>query len=535
MHMLQHKLFAIALLAIGFLLASVKATAQTYTDLHDFDCSTDGCSPEFPGIMAQGRDGNLYGTLSWVGAFGAGTVVMVTPSGTVTTLYSFSGPDGNGPWGGLTLGSDGNFYGTTLTGGDYGYGTIFKVTPAGTLTKLHSFDSQDCESPYSPPVQGKSGAFYGVTSSACAYSITSSGTFKKLSTAIPYGSYGPLLLASDGNFYGTSWVGGAYQGGSVYRMSAAGVVKIIYSFDGTHGSSPYGPVVQGSDNLLYGTAIAGGSVNGGGVVFKMTTAGKITVLHQFDSTSPTDGYAPVAGLVAATDGNFYGSTDQGSGGGAARLGVLFKITKTGTYSVLYRFDYTHGATPYSTAVQHTNGNVYGTTYEGGSENGGVFYRLALGLKPFVFLMTNSGTAGQTIQILGTGLSGATSVKFGSGSATFSVVSGTYMTAVVPAKGTTGSVTVTAPAGTYTSSKTFKVVPVISSFAPTSGPVGTPVTLTGSGFLGATKVTFGGVKATVFSVISATQITATVPIGAKTGSVAVTTPGGTASKGKFTVS
>jgi uncharacterized repeat protein (TIGR03803 family) len=102
-------------------------------------------------------------------------------------------------------------------------------------------------------VQGKSGAFYGVTSSGCAYSITSSGIFKKLSTAIPLGSYSPLLLASDGNFYGTSLYGGANQVGSVYRMSAAGVVKIIYSFDWTHGALPYAPVVQGSDNLLYGT------------------------------------------------------------------------------------------------------------------------------------------------------------------------------------------------------------------------------------------------------------------------------------------
>jgi len=532
--MLRRKVFAVALFAIGFLLVSVKATAQTYTDLHDFDCSTDGCSPEFSGILAQGRDGNLYGTLSWVGAYGDGTVVKITPSGRVTTLYSFSGPDGNGPWGGLTMGSDGNFYGTTLTGGDYGYGTIFKITPAGTLTKLYSFASADCEYPYSPPVQGKSGASYGVTSSGCAYSITSSGTFKKLSTAIPLGSYSPLLLASDGNFYGTSLYGGANQAGSVYRMSAAGVVKIIYSFDWTHGAQPYAPVVQGSDNLLYGTASTGGSANGGGVVFKMTTAGKITLLHQFYSNSLTDGYAPVAGLVAATDGNFYGSTDQGYSGGTARLGVLFKITKTGTYSFLYSFDQTHGATPYSTAVQHTNGNVYGNTYEGGVENGGIFYRLALGLKRFALLLTNSGTAGQTIQILGTGLKGATSVKFGSGSATFSVISDTYMTAVVPANGTTGNVTVTAPAGTYISSRQFRVVPAVSSFLPTSGPVGTRVVIIGSGFLGATNVTFGGVKATAFSVDSATEITATVPTGAKTGGVAVTTPGGTGSKAKFTV-
>ena len=525
--MYRRKVFAIALFTIGLLLASVKTTAQTYTDLHDFDCATDGCSWEFPGLLAQGRDGNLYGTLSWVGAYGAGTVVKITPSGTVTTLYSFSGPDGDGPWGGLTLGSDGNFYGTTSTGGDYGYGTIFKITPVGTFTTLHSFDSADCEYPYSPPVQGKSGAFYGVTSSGCAYSITSSGAFKKLSTAVPFGSYSPLLLASDGNFYGTAWEGGANACGSVFRMSAAGVVNIIYSFDWTHGAFPYSPLVQGSDNLLYGVAVTAGA-NGGGVIFKMTTAGKITLLHQFDSSSLTDGYAPVAGLVAASDGNYYGSTDQGYSGGTARWGVLFKITKAGTYSVLYRFDQTHGATPYSTAVQHTNGNVYGATYEGGVGNGGVFYRLALGLKPFVLLLTTSGTAGQTVQILGTGLTGTTSVKFGTGSANFSVISDTYLTAVVPDAGTTGFVTVTAPSGTFTSQQQFNVVPVISSIAPTSGPVGTQVTITGAGFLGATKVSFGGVTASTFNVVDADHSTAIVPTGAKTGKIAVTTPGGSAS-------
>ena len=530
--MQRHSILAFIVALVLVLVPRV--TGQTYTDLHDFDCFTDGCSPEFPGIMAQGRDGNLYTTVTSVGAFGGGTVVKITPSGTVATLYSFSGIDGSQPWGGLTLGTDGNFYGTTVTGGDYGYGTVFKITPAGTFTKLHSFDSVDCQNPYSPPAQGKNGAFYGVTSSGCAYSITSSGTFKKLSTAVPLGSYSPLLLASNGSFYGTAWVGGAHASGSVFRMSAAGVIKIIYSFDGTHGSFPYCPLVQGSDNLLYGTAITAGAGTGG-VVFKMTLGGKITVLYQFDSGSPTDGYAPVAGLVAANDGNFYGSTDQGYRDGTALWGVIFKITKTGKYSVLYRFDYTHGATPYSTAVQHTNGNLYGTTYEGGIENGGAFYSFAMGLKPFVFLMTNSGTPGQTVQLLGQGLNTATSVMFGSGSAGFAVVSDTYMTTSIPAEGTQGDVTVTTASGVLTSNKKFKVVPLIGGFTPTHGPAGTPVTITGGGFRGATKVTFGGTLATSFTVNSGSQLSAVVPAGAKTGKIKVITAGGTAtSKSTFSV-
>jgi expansin (peptidoglycan-binding protein) len=120
-------------------------------------------------------------------------------------------------------------------------------------------------------------------------------------------------------------------------------------------------------------------------------------------------------------------------------------------------------------------------------------------------------------------------------ATFTVVSDTYLTAVVPANATTGSVTVTTPGGTLTSNKVFRVTPAILSFSPTSGPVGTPVTITGTSFTGTTKVTFSGVKATTFTVDSDTQITATVPTGAKTGKIAIVTPGGTAvSKDIFTV-
>lgn len=330
-------------------------------------------------------------------------------------------------------------------------------------------------------------------------------------------------------------MGGAFGHGTVFRMSATGVVKIVYSFDGTHGSDPIGPVVQGSDGFLYGTTAIGGAFASSGVVFKLSTGGAITVLHSFDRSSLTDGYAPYAGLVAATDGNFYGATWAGSTTGSAPYGALFKITKSGSYSVLHLFDIPHGINQFATSMQHTNGILYGLPQSGGASNSGVFYSLAVGIPPFVSLMTTAGTAGQTVEILGNGLTGTTSVMFGSGSAIFTVVSDTYMTAVVPASGKTGTVTVTTPSGALKSKQIFKVIPVISSFTPTSGPVGTPVTITGTGLTGATKVTFGGVKATVFTVTSGTQVTATVPTGALTGKVKITTAGGTAtSSGTFTV-
>src|ERR1700688_17015 len=133
-------------------MASAPLQAQTYTDLHDFNCSVEACNPDYPETLAQGRDGNLYGTISEGGPSGYGSVVKVTPSGVVTTLHNFTGPDGRNPWGGLTLGTDGNLYGSTISGGDNNDGTIFKITPSGTLTTLHSFNSTDGANPHGSPI-----------------------------------------------------------------------------------------------------------------------------------------------------------------------------------------------------------------------------------------------------------------------------------------------------------------------------------------------------------------------------------------------
>jgi hypothetical protein len=241
-------------------------------------------------------------------------------------------------------------------------------------------------------------------------------------------------------------------------------------------------------------------------------------------------------LVQATDGKFYGAS-----GSNYSSGVIFQVTSTGTFTVLFNLTNTAGLypgqNPQAALFQNTNGTLYGDTYGGGPALGGVLYSLGMNLRPFVSFVGPlfKGKVGQTIQILGKGLTGASKVSFHGASATFTVVSDTYMTAVVPAAATTGPVTVSTPGGTLTSNKTFRVAPAILSFSPTSGAVGTAVQITGTSFTGATNVTFGGVKATTFSVNSSTQITATVPTGAKTGKIQVTTPGGTAaSSTTFTV-
>ena len=529
-------------LCLALSMAPTALWSQTYTDLHDFDCTAEGCQPTYPEILAQGRDGNLYGTLDSGGTSGMGTVFKMTPSGSITTLHNFSGADGQNPDGGLVLGTDGNFYGTTRFGGANNLGTVFKITPAGVLTTLHSFAGTDGSEPRPGLVQGKNGSFYGTTCGFnppwTAYSITSSGKFKTINgtndVRVAACSGGHLALGSDGNLYGTAISGGVTEQGAVFRLSPAGKLKVIWGFDGTHGSAPFAPVVQATDGFLYGTTAGGGS-GVDGVAFKVSTNGKYTLLHEFGVDPNIDGFAPSAGVVAASDGRFYGATQVGEGGGSVPNGNLFSMTSNGSYSVLYAFDGPHGRATFATPMQHTNGKIYGMTEGGGVHEGGVVFSLENGAPPFVSLVTRWATAGQTVQILGQGFTGTTSVVFGTGSASFNVVSDTYMTAIVPNDGAAGFLTVTTPSGTLTSGRGFFVVPVISGISPASGPVGTQVTITGSGFTGATLVKFGGVKAPVFTVNSGTTITVTVPAGAKTGKVSVKTPGGSAStKSTFTV-
>jgi uncharacterized repeat protein (TIGR03803 family) len=434
----------------------VTVYAQTYTDLHDFNCDHDGCGPNFSGIVAQGTDGNLYGTLPEGGA-GCGSVFRITPSAALNDVYNFSGGDGCNPFGGLTLGTDGDFYGTTTNGGVNNYGTIFKITSSGGLTTLHNFTAAEGGLPYSPPVQGKK-AFYGVTPAATVYTITPTGVFKLLHNKIPGASYAPLLLASNGSFYGTTGSGGSHGYGTVFRLSTSGAVTTIYNFDFSHGAYSYGPLVQGGDKNLYGMTNEGGSYQkGGGVVFKMTLKGVITILHSFDGDSLTDGAYPTDGLLAGTDGIFYGSTFLATGG-VGFYGTLFKIDKNGNYSELYDFDQTHGEYPLTTPMQHTNGVVYGTAMNGGASDGGVFWDLNSGILPFVSVVgIPSGKVNQLVEILGQGFSTASSVKFGSAPSNFTVYSDTYLTAVVPSAAKTGTISVTTSTGTLISKQKFKVI------------------------------------------------------------------------------
>jgi len=509
----------------------VQPAVQTYTDIHDFNTTT-LTSPVYPGLLAQGRDGNLYGTASSGGTLGFGGVFRITPAGIYTVIYNFGGAvHGKVPRGGLTLGTDGNFYGTTNQGGTSNYGTLFKITSAGVLTKLHDFAYTDGTNPDAPPIQGTDGNWYGTTSvggtgAGTVYKMTPAGVLTPIHImAFATGSLAqaPLLQGTDGSFYGTTQSGG--QGdGEIFKITAAGVFTVLYSFDFTHGSGPTSGLVQGNDGSFYGTTQGGGTLDGG-VVFKITPAKVLTVLYNFNAKpASVDGKYPDAGLTLATDGFFYGVT---SGGGTNGFGTIYKITPAGTYSTLYNFVQASGSTPQTTLRQHTSGKFYGLANAGGANSLGTIFSFDVGLKPFIATLPTSGKVAKAVEILGGGLTGTTNVNFNGTNATFTATSNTYITTSVPNGATTGFVNVTTPGGALKSIQKFRVTPSIVSISPTSGAVGSTVTITGVSLTGATKVTFAVGKAAVFTVNSDTKITATVPVGAVTGKISVSTPGGTA--------
>ncbi len=457
------------------------ATAQTFTLLHSFD-GTDGATP-VDAPLIQATNGSLYGTTFVGGVNNAGSVFKITPSGTFTNLYSFcSQPnctDGAQPYAGVLQARDGNFYGTTYTGGAYAGGTVFRITPSGTLTTIYSFCSPGCsdgDAPQSGLILGSDGNFYGVTTyggpylNGSLFKISPSGTLTTLYSFCAQSDCADgrvpasvLVQGSDGNFYGATYLGGANDRGTLFKITPTGTLTTLYSFCSqsgcTDGSYPqYAALAEAPDGVFYGTTPEGGAY-GEGLVFKITSAGKFATVYSFCSQQGCpDGASPYASLIQAPAGIFYGTTS----GGSKVWGSIFKLAPSGTLSTLYTFcsqgSCPDGANPWSPLVQHTNGTFYGTTAYWGPNDSGTVFSLSVGLDPFVRLASNAGTAGKTIQVLGQSFTGATAVSFNGTAAAFKVVSDTYLRAVVPVGATTGFVTVTTPGGTLTSNQKFRVRP-----------------------------------------------------------------------------
>ena len=445
-------------------------SAQTVKQVFAFSSAHSSPTPGWV-IPAQGRDGNLYGTTTGLGVTVTdGIVFKATTSGKELALHTFDNIDGAFPFGGVTSATDGSFYGTTANGGNLGFGVLFKITPGGAYKLLHEFSGgSDGAYPNAPPIQGWDGNYYGSTGMATGkgatiYKLTPSGVLTTIFSFKDDGSEGTqiesaLLQASDGSLYGVGNSGGAQNCGAIFRISRAGMLLYDYSFPcAAGGAYPAAALIQASDGNFYGTTELGGSgVNcssGCGIVFKMDKKGPVSILHNFLG-GRDDGSDPVAGLVEGTDGNLYGATFQG---GTANAGTVFQISKSGTETLLHSFTSDVGQWPVASLAQNTNGKFYGVTQSGGTYNEGVLYSLDMGLGPFITFVLPAGRIGQPAQMLGQGLTGATSVTFNGIPATsFTVVKDTYMTAVVPAGATTGSVVVTTPTGKLTSNVAFHVL------------------------------------------------------------------------------
>jgi uncharacterized repeat protein (TIGR03803 family) len=420
-------------------------TGGKLTTLYSF-CSqggslcTDGKLPYYAGLV-QATNGDLYGTTDaggvTVNGYSYGTVFKITLGGTLTTLYRFCSQsgctDGASP-AGLIQAANGDFYGVTSGGGAYANGTVFEISPSGALKTLYSFCPQevnyscpDGNDPQSALVQATNGDFYGTTNTGGAHN---------------WGTFFEIAQPSDTLT-------------TLYSFCAQGLPGC------EDGQNPNG-LVQATNGDFYGTTLTGGAHGGGkssdGTVFTLTPGGALTTLYSF-CVQCGDGLSPLeagGALVQATDGNFYGTTDAG---GTHSTGIVFTITSGGALTTLYNFcsqgtypNCADGASPYAGLVQATNGDFYGTTYFAGNTNHGTVFSLSLGLGPFVETLPTSGKVGKAVKILGNHLTGAKSVSFnGVPAATFKVVSSSEITTTVPVGATTGTVQVVTHSGSMLSS------------------------------------------------------------------------------------
>jgi uncharacterized repeat protein (TIGR03803 family) len=437
---------------------------------------------------------------------------------TFTTLVSFDGTNGSSPVASVTQGTDGDLYGTTAMGGTNcgtaaDCGTAFKVTPDGSLTTLYNFCSQtgcsDGRQPGAPMVLAKDGNFYGTTTfggvdgnDGTIFKLTSTGRLRTiykfcLQTNCPDGlfPYSGLLQAADGNFYGTTTGGGDLNCscGTVFKITSTGKLITLHTFHSPDGAMPFAGLIQGTGGNLYGTTRYGGA-NGEGTVFRITPRGVLTILYSFCAqTNCVDGSTPSDTMVQTADGTLYGVT---SGGGTIGFGTVFAMTSGGHLMTLHSFDSNDGAFP-DGLMQATDGKLYGTTVMGGDYNDGTIFQITARGNLTVLHRFNGNDG-----------------RYPSG--LFQATNGSFYGTTNEGGASNGTV--------Y--SLSVGLGPFVKAVA-TAANVGAQVEILGTNLTGATRVTFNSTPAT-FTVISSTLIKAAVPTGATTGTIEVTTPSGTLS-------
>jgi uncharacterized repeat protein (TIGR03803 family) len=423
-----------------------------------------------------------------------------SPAQTVNTVVTFDGTNGANPrFGILTQGRDGSLYGTTEQGGLYGLGTVYKLQTNGTITVLHSFSGTDGSILEGGLTLGTDGNFYGATGLGGTFSwgtlfrISPTGTFTVLYNfadgadgALPVGA---PILASDGNFYGVSQ--GYPSFSTVYKLTPSGGFSTIYTFS-TSGY-PFTQPYQDKVGNLWVPLVNGGSFSVGELA-ELTTAGVSQWNHSFNSRA--GGETSIGPVVQAPDGRIYGTTYNG---GSNKSGTIYAVSSDGTVNSVYNFGSTSidGAFPEAGLTLATDGNLYGTTDRGGSAAAGSLYQFSPNgayQQLFSFPVPPDSAAPEATLLQHT--NGKFYGTTGYGGGALGIVYSLNM----------------------------GLAPFIGFVHP-AGRVGQTAQILGQGFTGTTSVTFNGVAATSFKVVTDTYMTVVVPSGATTGKVVVTTPAG----------
>jgi len=458
------------------------------------------CTPSRPAILG-----------TFLCAFLFVTTVCASAQ-TFTSLASFNGTsNGSEPYYVyLVQGLDGNLYGTTTGGGADSSGTVFKLTPAGKVTAIYNFCSEaacaDGSTPYGGLVLATNGFFYGTTSagggtanSGTVYKITAAGALTVMHTFDGTDgelSYVGMIQATNGTLYGTTSAGGSDGAGAIFEMTPAGGFTSLISAGVGIGKFPDARLVQGTNGNLYGVSYDSG-------VYELTLAGKVI----FGGNTLGTGSGSTSALVQASNGSFYGTTAEG---GANNSGTVFEMTSGGTAKTIYSFctetNCTDGSTPWAGLILGTDGNLYGTASVGGSAAGGT-----PGGAGTIFKITTAGKLTTLYTFCTTtGCPDGANPYEGLTQATNGMFYGTTYSGGTSNLGTVYSLST-------------GLEPFVQPLT-TSGKVGASVILLGTDLTGSTAVSFNGTAA-AFKVVSATEITATVPAGALTGTIKVTTPGG----------
>ena len=371
--------------AMALSIQPLSAQARPFTVLYSFtNNATAGEHPSSP--LLRDSKGNLYG-IALGGTFGRGIIYKLSSTGHERVLYNFKGSDGDGdvPDSISFRDSAGNLFGTTFQGGAYSFGTVFELDTHGRETIIYSFcPKTPCTKGAYPGgvIPGRNGSLYGITYAGGNFScdITGCGTVFKIGRkgfqTLVHAFRGPdgqrpnpgLVLDASGNVYGTTAYGGAYGRGTVFKVTETGQESVEYSFDGgANGAYPDGGLYRDAEGNLYGTTFQGGAYNYG-AVFKITALGQFMVLYSFPGGG--SGANPYADLNLDQQGNIFGTTYSG---GSHNFGTIFKLDASGNETVLHNFGVEKDDIHPSGLIIDASGNLYGTTYRGGAHNyGSVF-------------------------------------------------------------------------------------------------------------------------------------------------------------------